>query len=231
MSRISREAAPDRRQHAERQHIHLEQAEVVQIILVPLDDRALRHGRILDRHQHGQRLARDHEAADMLGQMARQTDQLPGQCNEPPHHGDSGIKPASRIRIRHRIPPVRPGQRLVRSAPPQTQRLGPHRGSRCAAIADHRGRQCGPLATVLGVDVLDDFLAPLVLEIHIDVRWLVALARDEASEQHLHRGRIDSVMCQAIADDGVGRRAASLAEDAAAARETHDVVHGQKKAS
>ena len=45
------EALVDGRQHAERQHVHLEQAQGLQIVLVPLDDGAIRHGGILDGHQ------------------------------------------------------------------------------------------------------------------------------------------------------------------------------------
>ena len=42
-------------------------------------------------------------------------------------------------------------------------------------IADHRGRERGAVAAVLFVDVLDDFFAPLVLEVDVDVGRLVAL--------------------------------------------------------
>jgi hypothetical protein len=58
--------AADRGQHAEREHIHLEQPERLEIVLVPLDHSALGHGRVLHRHQLGERAARDDEAADML---------------------------------------------------------------------------------------------------------------------------------------------------------------------
>ena len=47
------ERAADRRQHAERQHIHLEQAERIEIILVPLDHGAINHGSVFNRHQFG----------------------------------------------------------------------------------------------------------------------------------------------------------------------------------
>jgi len=43
--------AADRGQHTQRQHVHLEQPERVEIVLVPLDHRPLGHGRVLDRHQ------------------------------------------------------------------------------------------------------------------------------------------------------------------------------------
>jgi hypothetical protein len=78
------------------------------------------------------------------------------------------------------------------------------------------------------VDVLDHLLAPLVLEIHIDIRRFVALLRDEALEQHLHAGRVHGGDAEAVAHGGIGGRAAPLAEDAPRAGEAHDVVHGEE---
>ena len=48
--------------------------------------------------------------------------------------------------------------------------------------AGHRGER-GALAAVTAEHVLDDFLAALVLEIDVDIRRLVALAREKALEQ------------------------------------------------
>jgi hypothetical protein len=70
----------DRREHAERQDVDLQQPERVEIVLVPLDHGTLRHGGIFYRHQAGQRAARDDEAADMLRQVAGKTAQGVGQC-------------------------------------------------------------------------------------------------------------------------------------------------------
>src|SRR5690606_17387101 len=87
------------------------------------------------------------------------------------------------------------------------------------AIADDGGGERGALAAVLAVDVLDYLLAPLVLEIHVDVRRLVALFRDEALEQHLHARGIDLGNAEAVAHRGIGGRAAPLAQDALLASE------------
>ena len=56
-------------QHSQGQTINLQDAEGFHVILVPLDDGPLGHGRILKRHELGERSARDHEAADVLGKM------------------------------------------------------------------------------------------------------------------------------------------------------------------
>ena len=45
------ECAADGTEHAECQHIDLEQAEGIEVVLVPLDDAAFGHGRVFDRHQ------------------------------------------------------------------------------------------------------------------------------------------------------------------------------------
>ena len=65
----------------------------------------------------------------------------------------------------------------------QAQRLADvaHRAARAVA-GDDRGQR-GALAAVMAVDPLDHLLAPLMLEIDVDVGRLVALARDEALEQ------------------------------------------------
>ena len=73
------EGLADAGEHAKPEHIHLQQAECVEIVLVPLDDGAVLHGGIADGHHLGQRSARQHEAAHMLGEMAGKADQFLGQ--------------------------------------------------------------------------------------------------------------------------------------------------------
>ena len=77
--------------------------------------------------------------------------------------------------------------------------------------------------------MLDHFLAPLVLEIDIDVRRLVALARHEALEKRIGARGIHFGDAEAVAHHGVGRRTAPLAEDALGASELHDVVNGEEE--
>ena len=45
--------AADAGQHAEGQYVDLQDAERVEVVLVPFDQRAVRHRRVLDRHQLG----------------------------------------------------------------------------------------------------------------------------------------------------------------------------------
>ncbi|MNC13673.1 hypothetical protein D3C75_614260 [compost metagenome] len=60
------EATAQGAEHAQRQHVDLEQADHVQVVLVPLDHRALRHRGILHRHQLVERLLGDDKTARVL---------------------------------------------------------------------------------------------------------------------------------------------------------------------
>ncbi len=53
------------------------------------------------------------------------------------------------------------------------------------AVVDDGGGDARAIAAVALVDVLDDLLAPLMLEIDVDVRRLAALDGDEALEQQV----------------------------------------------
>ena len=140
---------------------------------------------------------------------ARPRARAPASIVEPSHHCIERASAATCSASR----PMRLGDVAQRAARP---------------VADHGGGERRALATVLRIDVLDDLLAPLVLEVDVDVGRLVALARDEALEQQRHPRGIDLGDAEAEADGGIRRRAAPLAEDAERARRAHDVVHGQE---
>src|SRR6476660_5770566 len=67
-----------------------------------------------------------------------------------------------------------------------------------------------------------------MLEIDVDVGSLIALAADEALEEHVHALGIDGRHAQAIADGGIGGRAAALAENVARASKSHEVPDSEK---
>ena len=96
------------------------------------------------------------------------------------------------------------------------------------AVGDHFGRHAGPLAAIFLIEILQNFLAAFVLEVDVDVGGFVPLAADEPLEQQVHPLGIDGSDAQAEADGRVGRRAAALAEDAAAAGEDDKVPDGKK---
>ena len=70
------ERPADRREHAEGEAIDLQDAELVEVVLVPLHDRAAVHRRRLDRHEVAEVAPRHHHAADVLAEMAGKADEL-----------------------------------------------------------------------------------------------------------------------------------------------------------
>ena len=88
-------ALADAGEHAERQHVDLQQAERVDVVLVPFDEGAVVHRRVADGHDLDQRPARQHEAADVLRQVARKAHQLVRQLQHGWRAADrSGSRPA-----------------------------------------------------------------------------------------------------------------------------------------
>ena len=85
------ETFANRRQHAQGQAVDLQDSQFIEIVLVPLDDRASRHRRVFDRGQLAQRAAGDHHAADVLGKMPRKANQLVDQVDQPPADVRIGI--------------------------------------------------------------------------------------------------------------------------------------------
>src|SRR5262245_59340041 len=63
------------------------------------------------------------------------------------------------------------------------------------AVGNHGRGDARPLAAVSTIDVLDHLLAPFVLEIDVDVGWLVAVGGNEALEQKIVQVRIN--LCDA----------------------------------
>ena len=183
------EAAPQAGQHAERQHIDLEQAERFQIVLVPFDDGALLHRRILDRHDLVEPRAGDDEAADMLREVARKIDQLLRQLHHLFQARVGRIEPGAARFLARDTPLLDQPQSVPASARDRILRQAEHLAhfadGAAAAIADHGRGQAGALAAVFLVDVLDDLLAPLMLEIDVDVGRLAPLRGDEALEQKI----------------------------------------------
>ena len=79
------------------------------------------------------------------------------------------------------------------------------------------------------IDILDDLLAPLVLEIDVDIGRLVARVRNEALEKEVGAGGIDLGDAERIADGGIGGRAAPLMQDFLLAGVADDVLDGEKE--
>ncbi len=227
------EATAYRAEHAQREDIHLEQADGVEVILVPLDNGALGHGGIFHRHQGVQRVFGNHKTARVLGQVPGKADQLLSQCQHTPQDRALRVEAAfAQAFQRRRIftpTPATVGQRvdLVRR---QTEGLGhvAHRAGR-VITADHR-RQRRAGAAVALEHVLQHFLAAFMFEVHVDIRRFIALLGQEAFEQHIRQAWVDFGDAQGKTHRRVGGRAAALTQDRTAAGEAHDVVHRQEVA-
>ena len=110
----------------------------------------------------------------------------------------------------------------------QAERLADVAQRALGAVADHGRAERGMVAAVGLEHPLHDDLAPLVLEIDIDVGRLAPLLGDEALEQQIVAVGIDRGDAEHVADRRVGGRAAPLAEDVLRAGEADDRVHRQE---
>src|SRR5215212_5227648 len=79
MSLQELEGAADAGEHAECQHVDLHETERVDIVLVPFDEGALVHRGVADRYRLVEPFSGEHEAADVLREVPRKTDEL--GCN------------------------------------------------------------------------------------------------------------------------------------------------------
>ena len=168
----------------------------------------------------------------MLREMARETDQRIHDGEHARHERIAWIEAGLAQAFFLDVPPVPPRHALreaVHLLEREPERLADiaHRALR--AIGDDGGGERRAVAAVFFVEVLDHFLAPLVLEVDVDVGRLVALAGDEALEQHRHARGIDLGDAEGVAHGGVRGRPATLAEDVARAGELDHVVHGEEE--
>ena len=218
-------------QHAEPEHVDLEDAERVEIVLVPFDEGAVLHRAVADRHHLVEPAAGDDEAADVLGEMAGErldlVDQRAHLLDARTVDVDAGALELGGAHRAAAHAPDRGGERADRVLA-QPEGLADFADRGASAIGDDGRGDAGMVASVALVDVLDHLLAPLVLEIDVDVGRLAAILGDEALEQQAAFARVDVGDAQAVADRRVRRRAAALAEDVLAARIADDVMHGEE---
>ena len=179
------------------------------------------------------RLVAEQEAAGMDREVAREVADLARQLAEVPVRGRVGVQPGLRRARRARSRRERDRSFASRSSAVsgRPSALPTSRTAERGAVADDVGDHRGVVAAVLGVDVLDHLLAPLVLDVEVDVRRLGALAGEEALEEQAHPHGIDGGDPQAVADRGVRGRAAALAEDRPLPAEADDLPHREEVAA
>ena len=218
-------------EHAQSQTIDLHEFQNIDIVLIPFDNLPVCHGGGLDRHQFVEPVTRQHKAARMLREMPRRADQRARQIN--------GEFQAAVFEVEVQLLGMLRLDPLLRPAPDLGVEQGDHifRKSKhfadiaqraLGAIADHGRAKCGVIAAIGLEHPLHDDLAPLVLEIDIDIRRFAPLLRDKALEQQVVAFRINRGDAKHIAYRAIGGRTSPLAENVLAAGETHDGIHRQK---
>ena len=185
---------PDRRHHAQRQAVDLQQAQRIQIVLVPLNDGAIRHRGILDRYQCRQRLLRHHEAAHVLRQVPRKTQQLRDQAHQL--LGDARLRIESQLcelcwNLSCGIEPLQRAGQCLHEVQLQAQRPGHIPDRHPAPISDDGRSEGRSMPPVLFVHMLDHLLAALMLEINIDIGGLMPLLGNESLQQEVHPPGVD----------------------------------------
>src|SRR5688572_1596521 len=163
--------------------------------------------------------------------MARETEQRLGERDPAQHLRALGIESrlADPLLVDDAaLPPLQRPRECTRLQLPDAERLPDVADGTAAAVSDDCRGQGRALARIFAIDVLNDLFAPLVLEIHVDVRRLVAFLRDEPLDERLHAAWIDLGNAQTEAHHGIRSRTPALAQDPDAAGVAHDVVHGQE---
>jgi hypothetical protein len=74
----------NRRKHPEREAVDLQNAEGVDVVFVPFDERAVGHRAVFEGDDLAQWRFGDHEAADVLREMAREAEELLDQADDHP---------------------------------------------------------------------------------------------------------------------------------------------------
>ena len=210
------EGPPHAAEHAQAQHIDLHKFEGIDIVLVPLDDLPLVHGSGFDRHQFVEAVLGQHEAARMLRKMSRHADEVMRQIEGEPQPAVGKIEvQLLGLGFAHPFRAPAPNQtgQSAGNVFAQPKRLADvsHRATR--AIADDSRRERRPVTAIGVVNPLNDFLPPLMLKIHVDVRRLPSLLADEAFEEQIARGRVDRGDAQNEAHGRVCGAPAALAQD------------------
>ena len=170
-------AFADAGQHPQRQNIHLQEAQRINIVLVPFNHRAAFHRGVFNRAHLVQPPLGDDKAADMLRQMARKADDLGDQLQGLGQAAIRRVQPyfaqLGRIGGRGGPPPALPRdhRQHILTKPHHLTHLA---DGGAGSEMDDRGGQPGPVTAIFGIDVLDHLFAAFMFEIHVNIRRLAA---------------------------------------------------------
>ena len=224
----------DASEHPQRQHINLEDAQLINIVLVPFDKTTIRHRPVADRHRLDQRPFGEDKPAHMLAQMTRHPDHLIRQLDRAGHEWITQIDPRlcrfTRANLTAPRAPDRFGQRRGYIFG-QAHDLAHFAHRHARTIMDHCGTKGRPMAPVLFIDVLNDLLTPLMFKIDVDIGGLFTFFRDETLKQKVILRGINSRDPQHITHSRVRSRAPALTQNgrhAIVSRKVHDLMNRQE---
>ncbi len=197
-------------QVAQAEEVHLEQAELGDVVHVELRDE-LGLALLLQRQVLGERPVADHHGGRVDGVVADEALEAHGEVDDLLDLLVGVVGLLELAVLRHRVLEGR-----------RRRLLGDHLGDLVAdrvglahdarGVAHGRARGHGaegddlrhPVAAVLLRHVVDDFAAPVDAEVHVDVGHALAPRVEEALEQQVVLERVDVGDAERVADDGPG---------------------------
>ena len=191
----------------EAQEVELEQAQRLDAVHLVLGHDRVRVGGPLQRHQLRQRLAADHDAGGMRGGVAGHALQLLGELDDAVDRRLVLVHLLERRAGLDRL--FEPDAELVRDRLGDAVALAVAHAHDPGHVADggpgeHRaeGDDLGHVVgAVLAADVVDDLLAPAVLEVHVDIGHRHAVGVEEPLERQLVVDRVDGRDAEGVGDD------------------------------
>ena len=218
------------------EEVELEQAERLDRVHLVLGHQPVRVGRLLERHQLGQRLAADHDAGGVGRGVPGDALEVAGEVDDPLDRRIGLDLLAQRRRDLERL--VEPDPELVRDRLGDPVDLAVGVAQHAADVADrgpgqHRaeGDDLGDVVlAVLAPDVGDDLLAPSVLEVDVDVGHRHPVRVEEALERQLVEDRVDRRDPQRVGHDRARRRSPAGGLDPLLAGEPDEVGDDQEVA-
>ena len=223
------------RQVGQAQEVELQQAQRLDRVHLELGHQPVRVGRLLERHELGQRLAADHDPGGMGRGVAGDALELLGQAEQPADLRVGGHLAQGGRRLQGL---VELDAELVGDGLGDPVDLAVAHAQDPADVADrgpgeHRaeGDDLGHVVlAVLAPDVGDDLLAPAVLEVDVDIGHRHPVGVEEALERQLVQDRIDRRDAQGVGHDRARRAAPAGRLDALLAGEPDEVGHDQEVA-
>ena len=223
--------------HAEAEQVHLDDAEIRAVVLVPLRDDAPRHRGIFERHDAAElSLADDHPAAVLTEVARKAVDFLIERDRRSRARMPARDASIRELRIEtHRVRKVAAAEKpreTIQHFRREIKRLSDLAHRAASAKGDHVCRHRRAVFAVAPVHFLDHALAAVAArQIEINVRPRRAPLAQEPLEEQLARDGIARGDAEAIAHHAVRRAAAALHEDALRFAVVHEIPDDEKVAA